>query len=315
MGVVQRNSLLGGLVLLFISGVLIYVGVLERNLASRASQVPEEIALKDLIARGPSGNPNILLKDFILGTNYVYSTKNGSWQGAWVPAVPTGSPVPGEGGPGRPSNIRALIFTINAKSEADLYARCNQPRLRALVTNEIVSLGSQEKSLLESSYPGTDFSRCLIIQEGREPAGAVKQILMIGGGILTALIGLGVMGLFAIPWSGGSKAPAKKKRKKRPIEDEDEEEDEAPRKRKKRDREDEDEEDEPPRKRRVRDEDEDEEPPRKRKPRDEDEDEAVPRKRKARDEDIQEEPPRKRRPRDEEDETPRRRKRPSTDDD
>ena len=56
-----------------------------------------------------------------------------------------------------------------------------------LLTNGLVSLGSEERNLLSTSYPATDFDKCLIIQEGREPAGAGQQILMIGGGILLCL--------------------------------------------------------------------------------------------------------------------------------
>jgi hypothetical protein len=72
--------------------------------------------------------------------------------------------------------------------------------LQALVTNKIVSLGAEERSLLEQSYPGTDFSRCLIIQEGRQPAGPVKVVLMVGGGGLLGVAGLVVIGFGFVRW-------------------------------------------------------------------------------------------------------------------
>jgi hypothetical protein len=124
------------------------------------------------------------------------------------------------------------------------------------VTNKIVSLGGQERTLLEQSYPGTDFSRCLIIQEGREPAGWTKLIIMVGGGSLATLIGLGLLGLAGVSWL---RQPAAKTKRRR--DEDDDEEEERPRKPKRRrrdkDEREEDEEEEKPRrrKRRARDDD------------------------------------------------------------
>jgi hypothetical protein len=50
-----------------------------------------------------------------------------------------------------------------------------------MVTNEIQSLGSKEKSLLRQTYGGTDMDKWIIIEEGREPAGSNKLFLMGGG--------------------------------------------------------------------------------------------------------------------------------------
>jgi len=177
---IMRNLLVIGICCVVFGVILFAVGFQERGLAAQASREPEEIALKDLIARGPDGNPNIILKDFALCPNFVYKSKGGSWTGAWVPAVPGEGLPPGQPA-ANPGQIQALIFTINARDQGSLLQLCGQPKLRALVTNKIVSLGSQEKALLSQSYPGTDFSRCLIIQEGREPAGPAKLLLMMGG--------------------------------------------------------------------------------------------------------------------------------------
>ena len=132
----------------------------------------------------------------------------------------------------QPGNIRALIFTTNSNNERDLYQRCGQPRLRALVTNKIVSLGSKEKNLLEQTYPGTDFSRCLLIQEGREPASATKVLLLVGGGILMGVIGLGILGFEFWRWQATHRPPPRLRKRCRQIE----EEDEAPRRRRERSR-------------------------------------------------------------------------------
>ncbi|MBV9123450.1 MAG: hypothetical protein JO112_08845, partial [Planctomycetes bacterium] len=86
-------------ILLVVFGVMSVVGGFkERGVAEASSKEPEEISLKDLIARGPEGNPNIILKDFVLRKNYVYQTRNGSWDGAWVPVAPRSAAGPNQAG-------------------------------------------------------------------------------------------------------------------------------------------------------------------------------------------------------------------------
>jgi hypothetical protein len=224
----MRYLFVGGIVLIVIGIILAVVGFQEKNLASGASGTPEEITLKDLIARGPEGNPNIILTDFVLCDNYVFKTRNNVWENAWVPAIPRQDATQNRGG--KPSNVKALIFTLNARSQNDLYQRCEQPKLRALVTNKMVSLGNQERALLTKEYPGTDFSKCLIIQEGREPAGPLKLILMIGGGGLLALFGLGLIGLASglWLWRRGSSVATQKRRMR--VDDDDYDGEDRPRK-------------------------------------------------------------------------------------
>jgi hypothetical protein len=89
--------------------------------------------------------------------------------------------------------VEALIFSTNARNEDELAERCDRPQLRALVTNRIASLSSEEKNLLTPHYPGTDFDTCLIIQEGREPAGAGKLWLLLGGGGLLSVVGAALL--------------------------------------------------------------------------------------------------------------------------
>jgi hypothetical protein len=189
----MRFLFIFGIFLIVIGIIVAVVGFKERAVASQASATPEEISLKDLIARGPDGNPNIILTDYVLCDNFVYETKtqNGPWQNVWVPAVPREHPNQQSGG--KPAAVQALIFSINARNQNDMERLCNQPKLKALVTNRIVSLGSKEKDLLRQSYPGTNFDKCLIIQEGREPAGMTKLVLMMGGGALAALLGVGMV--------------------------------------------------------------------------------------------------------------------------
>jgi hypothetical protein len=230
-------------IVLFVFGVMAIVfGVYEWRLSSGASTRPEEISLRDLIARGPDGNPNIILKDFeLLDDNLVYEYDeklgpNSSWTKVWVPVVPPGAAPPGQPG-GFPFNpqpqrqigqVQALIYSTHVHGQAEIRPRCGVPKLRAMVTNRVQSLGSEEKKLLQEGYPGTDFNKCLIIEEGREPASAGFLVLLFGGGLLLLA---GGAGLLVIPWllgkgGGGTTQLPRKLRPRRKRRDEEEGEDE-----------------------------------------------------------------------------------------
>src|SRR5687767_9950245 len=210
----MRNLPLIGAFLLIMGVLFSYYGWKEKGLAAASTKEPEEISLKNLIARGPDGNPNIRLKDHVLCDNFVFKERNGVWSSAWVPMVPREDVAPGQMNAGRPAAVQALMFTANARNQADLYQRCGQERVRGLVTNRIVNLGSKERELLQQSYPGTDFDRCLIVQEGREPAGPAKVMAMIGGGIAATLIGLGLVGFGLYRWRVEQAAAPRPRRKR-----------------------------------------------------------------------------------------------------
>src|SRR5262249_18214666 len=73
------------------AGACALFAVDEYRLSARSSQEPEEISLRNLINRGPNGNPNIILTDFSIFEDYVYQKKlvSGRWTKVWVPIVPT----------------------------------------------------------------------------------------------------------------------------------------------------------------------------------------------------------------------------------
>jgi len=98
-----------GIGLLIVGAILAAVGFQEWSVARTATKQPEEISLKDLIARGAEGNPNIILKDYELCDNFVYETKGGtSWTHVWVPIVPRGTHPAGQ--PFRPQKIDCPHF-------------------------------------------------------------------------------------------------------------------------------------------------------------------------------------------------------------
>jgi hypothetical protein len=239
-----------GLVMAVVGIGLFVWGGVEMSLSRGASEKPEKISLEKLLARGAEGNPNIILTDFELGDNYVYEkdSKTSRWTGVYVPAVPADPSAP-PGAPARPGAIKAVIYSTNVHSEADVEKVLDKPELPGMVTNRIKSLGSQEKKLLKEQYGGDiDVDKCLIIQEGRTPFSGGGLAAIFGGGALLLLGGLGVIVLGIVQGRRGS-ADQVARRRRRDL----------------------DEDDERPRRRRVYEEDEEDEPRRRSRPRGEDE--------------------------------------------
>jgi hypothetical protein len=190
---------------LVIGVVLTYFSVKEWRLSRASSASPEEITLKALIARGPRGNPNIILTEFVPCPNIVYQSyqtgKHGdNWTKVWVPILPEDEGIAQiKQGPNTITNFQAIIVSTNAKNELELGRRLDQPKLRSMVMNELHSLGSEEKKLLAQSYPNTDFSKCLIIEEGREPAGSVSVFLLTAGSGMAGLAGT-ILLVLGVAW-------------------------------------------------------------------------------------------------------------------
>lgn len=193
------------IILVVLGGMAAYYGVQEWRLAASASATPQEISLKDLIARGPGDNAHILLKEFIPCDNYIYSKKenNNNWDEVWVPVIPPDALPKLENlklGPGAlplqqqiaPGNVQAIIKSTHIHNETELERLEKQPTLQGMVVNKISSIGSEEKTKLIESYPGTDFNRCLIIEDGRTPAGMGLVVASLGGGGVLVLVGIGL---------------------------------------------------------------------------------------------------------------------------
>ena len=163
----------------------LFFGVEEYRLSARSSQEPEEISLRDLIERGENGNPNIILKDFTIFEDYIYQKKllSGKWPKVWIPIIPTGGD---DQGAGKPAAIKAFLFGEDIAGDQEVRRRFARPKLRGMVNPDAPKPGIIGSVLISRSYPGTQPGRCLIIEEGKEPAGALKLGLFGGGFVLLA---------------------------------------------------------------------------------------------------------------------------------
>ncbi len=182
-----------GVILLVVAGFLGVFAWKEGTLAAQSSAAPEEIGLKNLIARGPNGNANVVVTDYIMCKNFTYQyQKNNpnSWTEIWIPIVPLDSvDLKKLKEPPSPANVQALFYSKRVHGQGDLN-RLDVPRTQGLVTNRITSLESKIRDMLRQTYPGTNFDKCLIIEEGRAPTSWQLVILAGGGAGVAALAGL-----------------------------------------------------------------------------------------------------------------------------
>ena len=185
-----------GIVALVGAAALGFLTYTEGTLAFHSSAEPEEITLQKLIERGPDGNPYVHVGNFLLCDNMVFQhNKNNkdSWTHVWVPAVPMEEVDLTVPGPLRPNNVKALFFSTKIRNEGELKARLVQPKVQALVTNKITSLDSKIRDMLQQSYGGTDFNKCLIIQEGRSPFSRGAVFALAGGAVVALAAGVGFL--------------------------------------------------------------------------------------------------------------------------
>jgi|GEM_PF-4881103 len=283
-----------GIGLPIFGSVFVWKGLQERDVARDWSATPETMPVSKLIARGPEGNANVILTDYVAIKPYVIQRgRRNSYSGTWVPIVPKDATQPnGPGGP--PKAVKVFVYSTKVRDPDEVYQRLSSPQLPVMVSNKMVTPNSGAMDELEENFPQTDFSTCIFVYEGREPASETTSMLVIGGGIAAVLIGIACLGLCLLLWrKNAAKAQEKKGRFRDEYDDED-----RPRKRRYLPQ-DERDDDAPRRKRHRADDSEDEDRPR-RKSRSTDEHDAPPRRRRpvARDDDDFDDRPRRRSRRD-----------------
>ena len=213
-----------GIGLPILGGVFAWHGFKERDIAQASSDTPDTLPLSQLIARGPDGNANVVVTDYVaLRPHVVHRGKRGRWSGAWVAVVPKDDAPPGGGSP---RAVQAFVFS-GARDPDAVYQRLSSPQLTGMVSNRILTPNDSETDELRGLFPRTDFSTCVYIHEGREPASEEKSALMIFGGLGAAALGFGSLVLALVVWSqrgrprtpaarrGGAEGPAPRRRGRR----------------------------------------------------------------------------------------------------
>jgi hypothetical protein len=65
--------------------------------------------------------------------------------------------------------------------------------MRGMIISQDDAARTDDRKELKRVFPGTDFSKCLFVEEGREAAGMMPLLLTLGGGSLLMIVGLSLI--------------------------------------------------------------------------------------------------------------------------
>lgn len=202
MSSVRRQILRYAIGLLIASGAIFLYAYREWRGNRGATANAEAISLEQLIARGPEGNPHLLLRDYTPCGNYTaMPNKSGDgWGWVYVPLIPGKLPKFNEPLPQSTDKVEVLARYGTIKEPQQLSLLRNPSGIRGLVINSIDPLSSKHRDALQEHYPGIDLSRCVIMEEGRAPSDEFSIQMSAGFGGVLLLGGLLLLGLVA--WMG-----------------------------------------------------------------------------------------------------------------
>jgi hypothetical protein len=163
-------------------------GFRQWTVYSASHAAPEDLALRELLDRGPVGSPNVILKEFVVGDNVLAQPAEPPIKRAWVPAVPASGPVTQR--QARLEKFGVLFYSEDVRNNAEFFKLLNQQKLKGLILNQLVPLTEQDRKALQDAYPEANIASALIIRVGREPAALEAYLALLGAGGLLVLLGL-----------------------------------------------------------------------------------------------------------------------------
>jgi hypothetical protein len=189
----------GVLFLFCVGGVLIFLGVREYNQVSHGNKKPQTITCMELGRDGPGDNKFVDMTLFGYSPGKILTTKSAIYVPAYALdsdygkryslAIGLGSKakIP----PPPPDPVFVLVKTT--RSMQDLQIAKLESQLEGMVVNDIDPLTQDEISQLQPSYPKTNFSKCWIVEEGRELGSAIKYLIYLCSGGLSILLAVALL--------------------------------------------------------------------------------------------------------------------------
>jgi len=192
----RRNSLTAWRIVLVLIAVgvgLALEGIREIHLNAIALSTPQVISCNDLCKNGYGHNANVHVTDLKITPYFVWlknSETSTNYDVIWVPVIPKDKPQSfGQG-----SNIRLIVKSKDAKTDADVTNLAAGGWVEGLIVSDIESITGKDRTLLEDRYTGIDLNNVMILEQNRQPS-AVKAMGFTAGGM-----GLMVIGLAALAW-------------------------------------------------------------------------------------------------------------------
>lgn len=179
---------------LIAGGAMAFFGYQQMTLKSGCKPTPTAVKLEKLTQNGAEdGNRNVTVTGLLPAPDFVYSEKKGRWQYVYIPLMTPDL------------KVSALVKSFKPKNQQEVESFAvgiALTGLSGLVTNDIRSMGSGERSKFEASHPGVDFAKLPIVEEGKTPPSDGEVYGLLGGG-LVLFVGSAVGGLLRFKKSRG----------------------------------------------------------------------------------------------------------------
>jgi len=114
---------------------------------------------------------------------------SGRWTKVWVPIIAKDDDQ-AEGD--QKAAIHIFLYSESVANEAEARRRFSKPKLRGLIDQQSPKPGIIGSIMIEKRYPGTTPHNCIIIVEGKEPAGLLKLGLLAFGFMTFAGLTFGI---------------------------------------------------------------------------------------------------------------------------
>lgn len=191
---------------ILIGGIALgYYGFKEWRLSGVTKKTMQTLTCKALVADGYGDNAHVRLSDFMLSPGgFVYEGSDSKWKKVWIPVVGMNSDyakmvheLPEDAELPSPKNFGVILQSTHVSNDSALGRIAQQDYLVGVVINEIDSLDSGTRRLLEKSYPGIDLEKCWILEHRRKVSGAGFGMTLMG--VALALVALAAFLFFAKP--------------------------------------------------------------------------------------------------------------------
>ncbi|GAB5441418.1 MAG: hypothetical protein Fues2KO_17670 [Fuerstiella sp.] len=157
--------------LLFGGGILIFLGISEARLSAKSNSTPVSISLSEVLQNRPE-SIYLTVTEVVSSDEYIYEESgSGRLQKIWAPAHPPGSP-----------NANFILYSTKPRTQAEASALIDSRSFTGMITNDIRSLGSEERNLLRT-IPGVNPDTAIIFEIGRKPSGFLAVLLYFVGGL------------------------------------------------------------------------------------------------------------------------------------
>ena len=201
-------------VLSILLGVMFLGGYLQwRTVYAEAALEPQEMTLQELCTRGYGKNRHVRVRDFQFVKPYVVvprkASKPDEYDYVLLPVVPAGAAA-------APAQVPVLVRTFKPKSPADVDRYLQETRVvQGMVLNGFKPPTPRELDLLRQTYPQTDWSRCIFLQQGEGPPTLVESLIAIGVGLGALMLGVGLLLLYYFAARGQAAAAVREQRRYR----------------------------------------------------------------------------------------------------